>query len=144
MQTRKLGVLVPLVAVRTLDEPDIALRKPARQQTLPAEIASLVAIEPVQFSRDLGFLFDFECFRSLCLHSKCQLEGLNPGLKLRIAFSPQKVAAVHLLHHIQLVALVFGTELLADQVLDGFLLNVVDLETCVPYGRSLVSPRQET
>ena len=44
-----IAVLVPLIAMGTLDVADVALRQPAGQQTLPAEIARDLLVQAIQF-----------------------------------------------------------------------------------------------
>ena len=68
------SVLVPLVAVRDLDESNASFGEPSRHQALPSEVLGGVVVETVELVDVLGFAADVLQLRSFTLHPKCEFE----------------------------------------------------------------------
>src|SRR5216117_2796936 len=119
--------------MRDLDESHIALGEAPRHQALPAEVARLRAIEAVQLPGGVAFFGDVERFRRFGLHAESELERLNAGLKLRVVIPAIRALPIHLVQHVQLVALLFGGERLVLQMFDR-LAEILYAHPPVSYG----------
>ena len=133
-------MLVPFVAVRALDVTDIALRQTTGEQTLPSEIGCKRIVKTIEFFGRLRFLIDFKCLRRLRLHAERKFQGFDARFELRIVLAHLGVTTVDVLDHVQLKALVILLQPLTQEILDGLVPNIVDLESSVSDCGALVSP----
>ena len=142
MQFVQFGVLIP-VAVRALHEAHAALRQAARQQALPSEVARHRIVQAVELLGLRRLLVRLECFGRFDLHAKRQLEGADPGVEIRIVIVQLRIAPVHFLKHVELIALIFGGKAAGNQVRHRLFLDLFHLHVRAADGGALVITGQE-
>ena len=143
VQFEQLRMLIPLIAVRTLHEAHAALGKPPGKKTLPAEIARGFGVESIQLSGGIGFFRNIESFGRGDLHAKRKLQRADPGFEIGIVSVEFGMTPVHLLQHVELIALIVRREPLRDQVRHRLFLDLFDLHARVADGCALILARQE-
>src|SRR5581483_6411587 len=130
------------VLMINLDEPHVALRQSAGHQALPTEIVRLGLVETIQLARGIGFLGNVECLGSFRLHAERELECLYARLQLRVILPAGGTGLVHLLNHVQLIALLLGSEARVFKVLNR-LYQVLRFDAAVAHCGALVRGWQE-
>ncbi len=111
-------VLVPLVAVRALDEAHAGFGEAAREQALPAEVVGGVGSDAVEIEGRLRFAREVHHAGCLELHAEGELEGCKARLEGRIGLASGQVLAVEIAQEIELGTLRRAVERLVLQVSD--------------------------
>ena len=143
---RDLAMVVPfflVAAVRALHEPHAPLDQPSRDQALPSEVACRRIVHTVEPARGLGLPVRGQRLGRLHLHAERQLERLDASFDFGLVPLAEGVPSVYLLQHVQLVALLLGSQVLADQMLDRLALDALDRLGRVADRRALEGRWQE-
>src|SRR5690349_2432300 len=108
MEANEFTVLVPLVAVRTLDKADTTLRQSPRHQALPSKVGGCLLVQSIELFRRFRFLVDLKRLRRFGLHTERQLESLDTPFQLRVVLAREGMPPVLLLNHVQFESLQIG------------------------------------